>query len=72
MGGQEVGELLGASLPKELLAARNAFVLSVQELCISLLPDGDQEKARNNSQLEKAQRKTNPFSGFRKRRVACL
>lgn len=71
-GGQEVGELLGASLPKELLAARNAFVLSVQELCISLLPDGDQEKARNNSQLEKAQRKTNPFSGFRKRRVACL
>lgn len=71
-GGHEVGELLGASLPRELLSSKNGFVQSVQELCIALLPELEQEKMRSTQQLDKTQHKSNPFSSLRKRRVACL
>ena len=71
-GGRDVGELLGASLPKELLSTKSAFIQSVRELCISFLPEGDKERFQEQFALEKSQRKTNPFSSLRKRRVACL
>ena len=36
------------------------------------LPEGDKERFQEQFALEKSQRKTNPFSSLRKRRVACL
>lgn len=71
-GGKEVGELLGASLPKELLRTRNVFVESMRELCTTLLPEGNREVFQSMLEQEKSQRKGSPFSGFRRRRVACL
>lgn len=71
-GGKEVGELLGASLPKELFSTKNAFIQSVRELCVSFLPEGERERFEQEISSEKAQRKTNPFSSLRRRRVACL
>ena len=71
-GGKEVGELLGASLPKELLRTKNVFVQSVRELCVALLPEGNKEAFQEFLNQEKSQRKGNPFSSLRRRRVACL
>lgn len=71
-GGKEVGELLGASLPKELFSTKNAFIQSVRELCVSFLPEGERERFEQEISSEKTQRKTNPFSSLRRRRVACL
>ena len=71
-GGKEVGELLGASLPKELLRTKNVFVQSMRELCVALLPEGNKEAFQEFLNQEKSQRKGNPFSSLRRRRVACL
>ena len=71
-GGREVGELLGASLPKELLSTKNAFIQSVRDLCVSFLPEGERERFQEELAAERTQRKGNPFSSLRKRRVACL
>lgn len=71
-GGKEVGELLGASLPKELLRTKNIFVQSMRELCIALLPESNKEAFQEFLNQERPQRKGNPFSGLRRRRVACL
>lgn len=51
-GGKEVGELLAASLPKELMASKNPFVQSIHEVCRCLLPQADEK--------EQAQRKKDP------------
>lgn len=71
-GGKEVSELLGASLPKELLSTKNVFIQSVRDLCVSFLPEGERERFQEELDSERAQRKGNPFSSLRRRRVACL
>ena len=71
-GGKEVGELLGASLPKELLASKNPFVQSVRELCAYILPERDQALVLERSNTELYSQKRSVLFGFRKRRVACL
>lgn len=67
-GGKEVGELLGAGLPLELLDSKNAFVESIRSLCQSLLPENDEAE-----QVALAAPKKRRFlGGFRKGRAACL
>lgn len=70
-GGKEVGELLSAGLPQELIAAKNPFSESLRELCRSLLPDktGSAQVPAEESGTHKKGR----LLGFRKRKVAaCL
>lgn len=67
-GGKEVGELLGAGLPLELIDSRNPFVESVRSLCLALLPENDE-----SGQLALAAPKKRRFlGGLRKGRAACL
>lgn len=67
-GGREVGELLGAGLPLELMGSKNPFIESLKELSLSL--DIKQPRTRidanQNMQLEKKPL----FGGLRKRRTA--
>ncbi len=72
-GGKEVGELLGASLPLELLRSKNPFIQSMRDLSIDLLPDGKREvvQARNASH-DALSNKKRSFPWFGRGRVACL
>lgn len=71
-GGREVGELLGASLPRELFATKNAFCASVSALCERFLPEDKKKHTQETLEQENYGRKKNSFFGLRKRRVACL
>lgn len=66
-GGREVGELLGAGLPLELMSSKNAFVESLGELASALLPDF--AKTDQASDVKAAADKKPLFSGLRKRRA---
>lgn len=68
-GGKEVGELLGAGLPRELLASKNPFSESVRALCERLVPTlaGSEGAGR---QARKEPRR-GLFAG-KKGRAACL
>ncbi len=70
-GGKEVGELLGAGLPGDLIASKNAFVSSLEKLLLAVVPDGAQSGAPAVSAGDSASKKF-LFGGFRKRRAACL
>lgn len=69
-GGKDVGELLGAGLPEELLASRNPFSESIKQLCAGLLPGSEPDAAA----LQEASfsSKRGSLFGFRRRRAACL
>lgn len=70
-GGKEVGELLSAGLPHELISTKNPFSESLRELCLSLLPD----KTRKDHvpAEEQGTNKKGRLLGLRKRKVAaCL
>ncbi len=70
-GGKEVGELLSAGLPQELIAAKNPFSESLKELCRALLPDKT-SPAQTPAQ-EAGTHKKGRLLGLRKRKVAaCL
>lgn len=71
-GGKEVQDLLGSGMPVDLLASKNPFAKSVRELCAKLLalPPDSLQPADNVSEL--TSKKIGWFSGFRKRRAACL
>lgn len=68
-GGKEVGELLGAGLPQELLSSKNAFSESVRALCERVVPalvDGGTEERAGRREGRRG-----IFSG-KKGRAACL
>lgn len=67
-GGREVGELLGAGLPAELMSSKNPFIESLRELVPGLLPDYLQN-AVGSSKAAVPEKKP-LFSAFRKRRTA--
>lgn len=69
-GGKDVGELLGAGLPEELLASRNPFSESIKQLCVGLMPGSEPEPAA--SQEVQISSKRSSLFGFRRRRAACL
>lgn len=66
-GGREVADLLGASMPLELIQGKNELCLSIERMLLEVLPRADQ-LPQNVKQKSK--------QGFkfrrRKRRVACL
>ncbi len=70
-GGKEVGELLGAGLPKDLIASKNAFAASLEKLLMAVVPDGAQEGHPYVPDGDAMSRKF-LFGGLRKRRAACL
>lgn len=69
-GGRDVGELLGAGLPEELLASRNPFSESIKQLCAGLLP-GSEPDAVALQEASPSNKRGALFS-FRRRRAACL
>lgn len=70
-GGKEVGELLGAGLPGDLMASKNPFVASLEKLLDAVVPDGSRGSALALPAAEPAPKKS-LFGGFKKRRAACL
>ncbi len=70
-GGKEVGELLGAGLPKDLIASKNAFVASLEKLLASIVPDDAHTLSLSISDGSLPAKKPF-FGGFKKRRAACL
>lgn len=70
-GGKEVGELLGAGLPLELLESKNVFIDSLGKLMGQILPEA-LLSIGSKSKDELAPRRRYVFGGFRKRRAACL
>lgn len=67
-GGREVGELLGAGLPAELMSSKNPFIESLRDLVPDLLPD-HLRNAAGSSNTAVTEKKP-LFSAFRKRRTA--
>ena len=70
-GGKEVGELLGAGLPLELLESKNVFIDSLGKLMGQILPEA-LLSIGSKSKDELAPKRRYVFGGFRKRRAACL
>ncbi len=70
-GGKEVGELLGAGLPLELLASKNVFIDSLGKLMGQILPEALTAVGQDVA-IQLAPKKRYVFGGFRKRRAACL
>lgn len=68
-GGKDVGELLGAGLPVELLSSKNAFSESIKELCSGLLPGKEGEAVQ--ADVQASPKRVSIFSP-KKRRAACL
>ena len=71
-GGKEVGELLGASLPKELFSSKNVFCESIRELCSKLIPNDKGEQALGKFSSNTHAKKKSSLFGLRRRRAACL
>lgn len=70
-GGKEVGELLGAGMPLELIGSKNAFVTSLSALLESAVPKlGDGTQGSDLDSLSAKRKK--PLLRFGKRRAACL
>ncbi len=70
-GGKEVGELLGAGLPKDLMASKNAFVASLEKLLAFVVPDDVHSLSLSLPEGDSIGKKPF-FGGFKKRRAACL
>lgn len=70
-GGKEVGELLGAGLPRELIASKNAFVASLEGLLSAVVPDGAYANLLLLPDTDAAPKRS-IFGNFKKRRAACL
>lgn len=67
-GGREVGELLGAGLPLELISSKNPFIASLKELSYSLVPE--RFCAEKTQDAPASVEKKTLFSGILKRRTA--
>ena len=65
-GGREVGELLGAGLPLELVSSKNPFIESLKEIVPQLIP----ERLKTLELQEAPDEKRTLFPGIRKRRTA--
>lgn len=65
-GGREVGELLGAGLPLELVSSKNPFIESLKEIIPQLVP----ERLKSLELQETSDEKRTFFPGIRKRRTA--
>ncbi len=70
-GGKEVGELLGAGLPRDLMASKNAFVVSLERLLATVVPDGARTTSLLLSDADTAPKRSF-FDNFKRRRAACL
>lgn len=70
-GGKEVGELLGAGLPRELLAEKNPFSESLRKLCDEVLIEHGGEEEVLAAEGERGKRR-GLLSRLRRGRAACL
>lgn len=70
-GGKEVGELLGAGLPRELLAEKNPFSESLRKLCDEVLIEHGGEEEALAAEGERGKRR-GLLSRLRRGRAACL
>lgn len=70
-GGKEVGELLGAGLPRDLIASKNAFVASLERLLATVVPDGTRATSLLLAEADTAPKRS-IFDNFKRRRAACL
>lgn len=71
-GGREVAELLGAGMSVDLLASKNPFAKSVRDICAKVLSLPEDSLTADPELVPLASSKQGWFSGFRKRRAACL